>query len=117
MKILVFENSQQIVDRVVSLIAENMKDISFYKANSYGEALYFLKECNPDVVLLDLKDPYKNGVESLKKIEEDEKTMFIALLNEVDETKVSHCDDFKADFVFEKNADLDIIPAIFNAMR
>jgi len=43
MKILIFENSKQIAERLIELISETVKDITFYKAGSYGA-----QECLPE---------------------------------------------------------------------
>src|SRR4051794_5749158 len=108
MKILIFENSKQIAERLIELISETMKDISFYKAGSYGEALYFLNECNPDVVLLDFDYPGDSSIELLKKIKAlSNKTMVLALLSELSESNVKQCELYGADLIFDKYADFE----------
>jgi len=66
-------------ERLISLTYETMKDITFYRARSYAEAVNLLNECNPDTVVLNLKYPGAWGVELLKKIKPlGEKTVVIA---------------------------------------
>ena len=118
MKILIFENSKQIAERLIELISETMKDVTFHKAGSYGEALYFLNECSLDAVLLDFEYPGNGSVELLKKIKaSNDNIMVLALLSEVNESKVKQCEQYGADFIFDKYADFERIPAILYAIR
>ena len=118
MKILIFENSKQIAERLIELISETIKDITFYRAGSYGEALYFLKECNPDAVLLDFDYPGNSSIELLKKTKAlNDKTMVLALLSEMNESNVKQCQQYGADLIFDKYADFEQIPAIINVIR
>ena len=118
MKILIFENSKQIAERLIELISETMKDITFFNAGSYGEALYFLNECNPNAVLLDFEYPGNTSVDLLKKIKaSNENTMVLALLSAVNESKIKQCEENGADFIFDKYADFEQIPAIIYAIR
>ena len=117
MKILIFENSRQIAERLMELISETMKDVTFYKATSYGEALYFLNECNPDAVLLDFEYPGNSSIELLKKIKSsNDKTMVLALLSQMNESNVQQCEHYGADFIFDKYADFEQIPEVVNAI-
>ena len=117
MKILIFENSRQIAERLMELISETMKDVTFYKATSYGEALYFLNECSPDAVLLDFEYPGNSSIELLKKIKSsNDKTMVLALLSQVNESNVQQCEQYGADFIFDKYADFEQIPEVVSAI-
>ncbi|MEP6596104.1 MAG: response regulator [Ginsengibacter sp.] len=101
MKILIFENSKKIAERLITVVYETVKDITFYKAGSYAEAVSLLRECNPDTVVLNLKYPGDRGVELLKKIKASNvKTVVIALLSEGDEFK--QWKKSGADFIFDK---------------
>jgi DNA-binding response OmpR family regulator len=118
MKILIFENSKQISERLIELISETTKDVTFYKAGSYGEALYFFNECNPDAVLLDFEYPGNSSIELLKKIKaSNDRTMVLALLSEMNESNVKQCQQYGADLIFDKYADFEKIPAIINVIR
>jgi DNA-binding response OmpR family regulator len=117
MKLLIFENSKQIVERLINLVSETVKGVTFYKPGSYAEAVYFLNECRPDAVLLDLKYPENKGVELLKKIKTTtNKTIVIALLSETDEFAMRQWENSDADFIFDKYADFEKIPIIINAI-
>ena len=118
MKILIFENSKQIEERLIDLISETIKDATFYKAGSYAEALYFLNECKPDAVLLDLKYPGNTSVELLKKIRASgQEIVVIALSTELNESGQKQCEQYGADFIFDKYADFEQIPEVISAMR
>ena len=117
MEILIFENSKQITQRLMELISETVKNITFLKASSYSEALYFLRECNPEVMLLDLKYPGNSSVELLKKINQsNSKPVVIALLNETEEAIVTRCKEYGADFIFDKYSDFEKIPGVIKTL-
>ncbi|MEP6596103.1 MAG: response regulator [Ginsengibacter sp.] len=117
MKILIFENSRQIAERLIELIGETKKNLTFYKACSYGEALYFLNECTPDAVLLDFEYPDNSSIELLKRIKaSNNKPIILALLSEMNESSVKQCERYGADFIFDKYADFEQIPAAVNAI-
>jgi len=118
MKILIFENSKQIAERLIELISETINDITFYTAGSYGEALYFLNECNPDAVLLDFEYPGNSSIELLKKIKgSSNNTMVLALLSGLNESKVKQCERYGADLIFDKYTDFEKIPTIIDVIR
>ena len=117
MKILIFENSKQIEERLIDLISETVKGATFYKAGSYAEALYFLNECKPDAVLLDLKYPGNTSVELLKKIRaSNQEIVVIALSTEVNESSLEQWEQYGADFIFDKYVDFDQIPKVISAI-
>jgi DNA-binding response OmpR family regulator len=102
MKILIFENSKQIAERLINMVYETVKDITFYKAGSYSEALHFLEECDPDTVLLNLNYPGDKGIELLKKIKaSNDKTVVITILN--GEREFKRWEKHGADFIFDKH--------------
>ena len=108
MRILIFENSRKIAERLISVVYETMKDITFYKTGSYAEAVSLLKEHNPDTVVLNLKYPAHRGVELLKEIKAlNNKTVVIALLSEKD--KFNQWKKYGADIIFDKNYVLNFI--------
>lgn len=117
MQVLILENSKQITQRLIELISETIKDITFLKASSYGEALYFLRECNPGVLLLDLKYPGNSSLELMKKINGSvNKPLIIALSSEVEELNLKQCHEHGVDFIFDKYADFEKIPNVIRAI-
>lgn len=78
-----------------SLIREGLKQLLEFdgsievvgEASNGVECLEKLNECNPDVLLLDINMPEKNGIEVLKQMKEDDsniKVLILTVHNEMD---------------------------------
>ena len=118
MVIAIFEKSKLITERLIDLISEINKDITFYKAVSYPDAIHLLQKCKPDAVLLDLKFSGNGSIELLKKIKAgNNKIAVIILFNITNEKKLKECKDHGADFIFDKYNEFEKIPAVINALR
>lgn len=118
MVIAIFEKSKLITERLIDLISETNKDITFYNAVSYTDAINLLQKCKPDAVILDLKF-FGNGIiELLKKIKAgNNKMVVIILFNITNEKKLKECKDHGADFIFDKYNDFEKIPSVISALR
>lgn len=74
-KILIVEDDEFLVSAYKMKLSSKGYD---FKTVSNGEqAIEILKEFEPDVILLDLVMPHKNGVETLKAIKSNPKTKSI----------------------------------------
>jgi len=71
MVITIFGTSKYIGNRIVELIDETNKGVSFYSCFSYTEAITCLSEQKTDVVLLDFDFAGKKAIHLLKKIRDD----------------------------------------------
>lgn len=78
-----------------SLIREGLKQLLEFdgsieivgEASNGAECLEKLNACNPEVLLLDINMPVKNGIEVLKKMKEDDlqiKVLILTVHNEMD---------------------------------
>lgn len=118
MVILIFDSSRQITERLIELISETVKDITFHKAVSYEEAINLLQICTPDAVLLDFKFPCNCIIELLKKVKtSNDKTVVIGLLSMANEPSRKQFTVYGADFIFDKYDDFEELPGVINAIR
>ena len=118
MKVLIFENSKQITERLICLISETILNVTFYKAGSYAEAIYFYNECNPDAVILDIHYPDNNGVKLLERIKAaNDKTIVIALSSHGDDYNLQRWEQSGAHYMLDKFAEFEKIPMIIDGVR
>lgn len=68
LKILVVDDSELVIQRLFEIINEVECIDHLYKANSYQQAVDMIAEYKPDIVLLDIQIPGKNGIELLSFI-------------------------------------------------
>ncbi|MDP3146726.1 MAG: response regulator, partial [Bacteroidota bacterium] len=66
-KILIVED-EQLFRKVLTYILQKYNINTIGLADNGEQALEFLKECSPDIVLLDLEMPVLNGSKTLNKI-------------------------------------------------
>lgn len=113
MVILIFERSQQITERLIGLISETIRGISFRKANTYKEALELLDEYNPQAVLLDLDFPDDTAISLLQAIKgSGDQTVAIVLYTMADQQKIKLFEENGADFMFDKYHEFEKIPGV-----
>ena len=103
MQVLIFDRSKDIAKRIIDQISETNRDITFYNADSFPASINILKECSPDVVLLDLNFPGNTAIELLKEIKKaNDKTVVIVWYTHADEQSLKLCRELGADFLFDK---------------
>ncbi|HRF18399.1 MAG TPA: response regulator, partial [Chitinophagaceae bacterium] len=88
-----------------------------HSANNYDEARRLLAELNPDIVLLDINLPGKNGIEILKMIRSENKFSTVLMLtNHADAYYRQQCMELGADYFLDKSEDFGLVPGIINQL-
>ena len=117
MVIAILEKSTLIAERMVDLIKETNKGVTFHYADSYEEGFTLLIEQQPSVVLLELKFPDNNILELIKKIKTlDDKTIVIVLFSLRDEQRLAQCEAHGADYILDKYDEFEKLPEIINSI-
>lgn len=118
MKVMILENSIQIINRLIELIEETNKGLKFYNCVSNPNALELVKEVKPEVILMDLNMQGINSLELLKKIRKaGEKAIIICMFTMPDEKFLDDCKLNGADYLVDKYLDFEKIPDIISAAR
>ena len=116
--ILIVDDNMNFVDRMISLLLETDTSSQIYSANNYTEASRMLAEAKPDIVLLDINLPGKNGLEILKLIRsENTYTTVLMLTNHADAYYRQQCLELGADYFLDKSEDFGLVPGIVNQIR
>ena len=118
MKILIIDNSVEMIERLEEIISEAPVSAIIYGALSYEAALKSFKENMPEVVLLDISLSGNRAITILKEIKEIEPaTTIIVLSINTDDKLKEQCRILSADFFLDKYYEFEKIPAIINDIR
>jgi DNA-binding NarL/FixJ family response regulator len=115
--ILIVDDNMNFVDRMISLL-EDANNIGYISvASNYDEARRLLVSENPDVVLLDINLPGKNGIELLKLIRQNNtECEVIMITNHADEYYRQQCKDLGAKHFLDKSNDFGLVPGIIKQL-
>jgi len=86
-KILVVDDEKSIREMIVKFLAE--KGYQACSAADGTQALMLLKRERPDAVLLDIRMPGADGIETLKKIKRADKRVGVIMITAVSEREVA----------------------------
>jgi DNA-binding NarL/FixJ family response regulator len=113
--ILIVDDNKKFVDRMIGLLNE-LDNIGYINvANDYDEACRVLNYEDPDVVLLDINLPGKNGLELLKLIKKNTPVCEVIMItNHDDEYYRQQCKELGADHFLDKTIDFALVPDIVN---
>jgi len=115
--ILIVDDNMNFVDRMIGMLQETVYPRKFYSANNYEEAMRLLAETDPDIILLDINLPGKNGIEILKLIRSQNRISAVLMLtNHADAYYRQQCLDLGADYFLDKSEDFGMVPAIVNKL-
>ena len=116
--VLMVDDNMLFIERMVTMLDEITRPNDITIASDYNEAVRFIKEEIPDVVLLDINLPGKSGIEILKLIRSTgNKCKVIMLTNHADDYYREQCREYGADFFLDKSNDFAKVPDIIIKLR
>jgi two-component system chemotaxis response regulator CheY len=98
---------------------EEINNIGYINvAKDYNEAIKFLDEEKPDLVLLDINLPGKSGIELLRRIKESgNKSQVIMISNHADDYYRQQCRDLGAKYFLDKSNEFSLVPDIIEKIK
>ncbi len=109
--VLVVDDSVLIVERLVEMLKEVESVKQLFTAENYHEAVGVLSQRKPDLVLLDIHMPGKNGIDLLRFISSEyPETKVLMISNQVSEHYQRLCKQEGAVGFIDKSKDFDQIP-------
>lgn len=115
--LLIVDDNKFFIGRVISLLEETCQFAKIEIAHDYDEAIASLENENPEIVLLDINLPGKNGIEILREIKKRRKKCRVIMISNHDnEYYREQCKKLGADHFLDKSGDLGILPSIINAI-
>ncbi|MBK7560279.1 MAG: response regulator transcription factor [Chitinophagaceae bacterium] len=111
--ILIVDDNMNFIDRMIGLLDE-VNDIEHINvAANYDDACRLLAADEPDVVLLDINIPGKNGIEVLKFIRQNNmKCEVVMITNHTDGYYRQQCRELGANHFLDKSNDFGLVPGI-----
>ncbi len=111
--ILIVDDNLNFVDRMIGLLEEETNVSHTVVATDFEEAKIQLDLEKPDVVLLDINLPGKNGIDILKYIrEKNYKCEVVMITNHFDEYYRQQCFELGAKHFIDKSNDFGKVPAL-----
>ncbi|MBS1621445.1 MAG: response regulator [Bacteroidetes bacterium] len=116
--ILIVDDNLNFIKRVINLI-EEQENIGYINvAHDYEQALKFIEEEKPDLVLLDINLPGKSGIELLRKIKgSGSECEVIMITNHADDYYKKVCRDLGADYFLDKSIEFSMLPEIIGNIQ
>jgi DNA-binding NarL/FixJ family response regulator len=111
--ILIVDDNLNFVDRMIGLLKEVDNVGEIHIASDFDEARRILAEEDPDIVLLDINLPGKNGIELLKLIKKNSTVCEVIMItNHADDYYRSQCYELGASHFLDKSNDFALVPGI-----
>ena len=111
--ILIVDDNMNFIDRMINLLEDITGIDHISTASNYDEARRLLVTEDPDVVLLDINLPGKNGIELLKLIRQNNKECEVIMItNHADDYYRQQCQDLGARHFLDKSNDFGLVPGI-----
>jgi DNA-binding NarL/FixJ family response regulator len=116
--LFIIDSSLFIIERLMEILKEAKTLEKILTANDYNTALDVLNKQVPDIVLLDIQLPGKNGIALLKHIVYHfPETKVIVLSNLVSDYYQKLCKKEGAFYFIDKSKDFDKIPEVILSIQ
>ena len=115
MKIAIFDNSLDIIDRLKELVLESTYVHAIEYATTFDDAVKVITEATPDIVILDLNFQQNRAYELLKKIHNNFSNIKVIVLSIHIEKEIQRQSlSLGASYFFDKYHEFEKIPAVIN---
>lgn len=111
--ILIVDDNLNFVDRMIVLLKEAGNTSDIHIASDYNEARRMFAEVAPDIMLLDINLPGKNGIDLLRLIRKnDANCEVIMITNHADDYYREQCYELGAKHFLDKSNDFAEVPGL-----
>src|SRR5688572_9160781 len=116
--ILIVDDNMNFVNRMIGMLEdlENIGEINV--AENFDEGERILLQETPDIALLDINLPGKNGLALLRKIRQTcPDCKVIMITNHADEYYRQQCKEMGADYFLDKTIEFGLVPGIISRQQ
>jgi DNA-binding NarL/FixJ family response regulator len=117
MKVLIVDDSAIVGERIAVLLSE-FTEIELLEQVMDGlEAVERIRTLKPDVVILDIGLPGRNGIEVLQDVKQEKLTPIVMIITNYPYPQYQQrCAEAGADFFFDKSIEFNSIPQTFERL-
>ena len=117
MKVLIVDDSAIVQERLMSMF-DDQKGIQIVGQAKNGiEAIKFIKQYKPHVVILDIRMPGGNGIDVLGQIKQIDPSIKVIMFTNYPYSQYRiKCLESGADYFLDKSEEFDKIPKIINQL-
>ena len=117
MRVLVVDDSKIVCDGLQQMLV-NIADVEIVgQAHNAQDAIVFISESNPDVVILDIRLPGLSGIDVLKDIRAKKLPSLVIMLTNYPYPQYrKKCKELEADYFFDKVAEIEEIPHVIEEL-
>jgi DNA-binding NarL/FixJ family response regulator len=109
-QVLIVDDSEQIRERLITLLAESTQIRIVGEAENVREALVAMAHLRPDTVILDIRMPGRSGIELLKEIKARYPEVTVIMLTNFDYAQYRRqCRQLGADHFLNKSLEFEKI--------
>ena len=108
--ILLFNDSLVPLERMIPMLEDSANVEFVVHAGTYKEALGLLEDLRPDLILLDINLPDKNGMDLLKLVREKYSHIIVMMMtNHATMQYRETCANLRSSYFFDKSNDLHML--------
>jgi len=113
MKLLIVDDSKIVCERLQQMLIP-ITDVEIVgQAHNAEDAIKSISELKPEVVILDIRLPGKNGIDVLKDIRVKKLPLRVIVLTNYPYPQYrKKCEELEADYFFDKVAEIEMIPKV-----
>jgi len=116
-KVLIVDDSNIVVERLSVIISETLSVSPVLISNTFNQAVDLINIELPDVVLLDIQLPGKNGIELLALVKSNYPSIkTIIVTNRASDYYKDLCEQMGADSFIDKSTEFEKIPGIIEKL-
>ncbi|UCE19513.1 MAG: response regulator transcription factor [Gemmatimonadota bacterium] len=113
MRILIADDSDLVRMRLVDMLSDLEGIETIFEAQEGQEAIQLTRKLRPDVVILDIRMPKRNGLEVMSEIvQENYNPVIIILTNYPQDQYRKRCMEAGSDYFFDKSCEFERVTEI-----
>ena len=118
MKVFIADDSTIVRERLITILSDIEEIDVVGQASKGDEAIELIEKLNPDVLVLDIRMPGVNGIETLQKIRETNLDIVVIMLTNYPYPQYKKkCLESGANYFLDKSNEFEKIPEILDQIR